>query len=148
MTLKLPLKLSASTQLLRVFFGVLMLATGVGKALNMPGFIGVVDSYQSLPSMLIAPAAWALMLTELGLSLVLLSGRQLVVVAWLLIALHFMYLVWTAVALARGMDLPNCGCFGVYWPRPLRWYSPLEDLFLMLLAIAFWRGSLDKHRSA
>lgn len=112
----------------------------------MPGFIGVVDSYQSLPAMLITPAAWALMLTELGLALVLLSGRQLVLVAWLLIAMHFMYLIWTTAALVRGLDLANCGCFGVYLPRPLRWYSPLEDLFLMLVAIAFWRGCLGQQR--
>jgi hypothetical protein len=31
----------------------------------------------------------------------------------------------------RGLDLDNCGCFGVYLASSLRWYSPLESLALV-----------------
>jgi hypothetical protein len=35
--------------------------------------------------------------------------------------------------------LENCGCFGVFFPQPLRWYSPLEDLVLVGLCLALRR---------
>jgi hypothetical protein len=41
------------------------------------------------------------------------------------------YAVWMAISLARGLELANCGCYGVFFPQPLRWYSPLEDLVLV-----------------
>jgi hypothetical protein len=40
------------------------------------------------------------------------------------------------VTLVRGLDLPNCGCYGVFFPQPLRWYSPLEDLVLVGICYA------------
>jgi hypothetical protein len=76
---------------------------------------------------------------------------EVVVAAWLLarfrprlaavtvVLLHMMYLVWLLVALLRGLEISNCGCFGVFWARPLTWYSPLEDLVLVGLAILYWR---------
>ena len=41
------------------------------------------------------------------------------------------YAIWMTIALLRGLDLPNCGCFGVFFPQPLTWQSPLEDLVLV-----------------
>ena len=35
-------------------------------------------------------------------------------------------------------DIPNCGCFGRFFPQPLRWYSPLEDLVLVAMSYALW----------
>ena len=40
--------------------------------------------------------------------------------------------------LFRGLDLPNCGCYGVFFPQPLRWYSPLEDLALVGLGYVLY----------
>ena len=36
--------------------------------------------------------------------------------------------------LLRGLELPNCGCFGVFYGRPLTWISPLEDVLLIYLS--------------
>lgn len=123
---------------LRGLFFLLMAATGIAKLLDMPGFITVVDSYRSLPAILLAPAAWALMLTELALAAWLLWGRYLRHAALLIVLMHFMYLIWLLMALARGLELENCGCFGVYLARPLTWFTPLEDLSLLLLAGVFF----------
>lgn len=124
---------------LRLFFMLLMLAAASGKLLNMAGFYPVVASYQLLPQPWVTPSAWALALTELLLGLWLFSGRQLRRAALALIALHLFYLLGLLQALLRGLSLKNCGCFGVYWPRPLSLFSPLEDLGLLLLAWAYWR---------
>lgn len=130
--------LPASAQFLRGLFLLLMLSTGVAKLLDMPGFYGIVASYQTLPLLLVAPAAWVLTLTEVMLAAWLLSGRALQNAALLLVLMHLMYLAWLLMALARGLDLPNCGCFGVYLARPLTVLSPVEDLCLLALASAFW----------
>lgn len=126
--------ISASAQFLRGWFLLLLAATGGAKLLDMPGFYSIVASYQALPTALVLPAAWLLVLAELGLAAWLLWGRLLREAAVLLVLMHGIYLVWLLMALARGLKLPNCGCFGVYLAQPLTWYSPLEDAGLLLLA--------------
>lgn len=128
-------------QVLRYLFALLMLATAIGKLLDMPGFYAIVASYRTLPDALVPLCAWALTLTELGLSVWLVLGLRLAQAALVLIAMHAMYFGWTLAALLRGLALGNCGCFGVYWARPLTIYSPLEDLALLALATLLWRAS-------
>ena len=136
-----PRALPVWAQGLRGLFALLMLATAAGKLLDMPGFYAIVASYRSLPAMLVAPSAWALTLAELGLAIWLGSGRRLAQAALVLIAMHAMYFGWTLAALLRGLALSNCGCFGVYWGRPLTAWSPIEDLVLMTLAVLLWRAA-------
>jgi hypothetical protein len=129
----------AARIVLRVFFAVLLTVTGVAKLLDMTGFYEIVRSYQSLPDLVIPPAAWMLALGELVMAAWLLARYRPRWAAITVVLLHLMYLVWLLVALLRGLPLTNCGCFGVFWARPLTWYSPLEDLALAGLAILYWR---------
>lgn len=122
----------------RWFFALLLLASGTGKLLDMAGFYEVVESYRVLPAALIPPSAWALALLELGLVAWLIWGLRLDRAGLALIALHTMYLLWITSALSRGLELDNCGCFGVYFARPLGWYTPLEDMALIALAAWLW----------
>ena len=124
---------------LRFFFVILLAVTGVAKLLDMDGFADVVSSYQSLPAMLVPPAAWLLALGELVLAGWLLARYRTRLAALTVVLLHLMYLGWLLVALLRGLQLPNCGCFGVFWARPLTWFTPLEDLALVVLALWYWR---------
>lgn len=126
-------------QFLRGFFILLMAAAGTGKLLDLPGFYPIVASYQLLPKLLVPPAAWALTLSELLLAAWLLSGRALREAGLALIAMHLFYLFGLAQALLRGLQLDNCGCFGVYFARPLTLWSPVEDAALLALSLAFWR---------
>jgi Methylamine utilisation protein MauE len=125
-------------RLLRGIFILLLLASGLGKAADMAGFYAVVGSYQALPDALIPPSAWLLMLTELVLATWLIGAHHLRWAALTLIGLHLIYLGWTLLALWRGLALDNCGCFGVYFPRPLTWQTPLEDAALLALAFSLW----------
>jgi uncharacterized membrane protein YphA (DoxX/SURF4 family) len=129
----------AARMSLRFFFAILLAVTGVAKLLDMAGFADVVRSYQSLPDILVPPSAWLLAVGELVLAAWLLARYRTRLAAVLVVALHLMYLGWLLAALLRGLQLPNCGCFGVFWARPLTWFSPLEDLALVLLAIWYWR---------
>lgn len=113
---------------LRVVIGSLLLATAAGKLLDMPGFVAVLKSYQALSDWALAPAALAVIGAELLLGLWLLSGRRLAAAALASGAMHPAYSVWAAAALARGLTIPNCGCFGVFLPRPLTRSTVVEDL--------------------
>lgn len=124
---------------LRLFFIALLLASSGGKLLDMPGFIVIVGDYQLLPAVLQAPAAWALALIELALAGWLISGWRLTLAGPALVALHGFFLFGLTLTLLRGIALDNCGCFGVFWARPLSWWSPLEDLLLVALAVWLWR---------
>jgi hypothetical protein len=121
--------------LVHVFFALLMLSSAAGKALDMPGFYGIVATYQLLPFWLIPLASWALTLLEFALGFALLFRQTWLMAAAMLLPLHVFYLLGLSQALLRGLTLTNCGCFGVYWARPLSAYSILEDICLLLLAV-------------
>lgn len=127
----------------RVFFIALMLASATGKLLDMPGFYDIVRSYKMVPELLLIPSAWALTLFELAMGIALISKAWQQVV-WCLIPLHLFYLAGLSQALLRGLHLSNCGCFGVYWARPLTPYSIVEDVVLLSFAVLFY--ALSKPR--
>ncbi len=131
---------------IRVFFVLLLAAASLGKLADMPGFYAVIKSYALLPEAVIPVSAWALAIFEFVLAIWLATGKRIHIAALIVIALHFVYLIWLAIALARGLDIPNCGCFGIYWARPLTWFTPIEDLILLALATVMWR-SLDQKRT-
>lgn len=126
-----------SATILCWLFTALLIVAGAAKLSDMPGFVAVVDTYRVLPEVLLWPAAWALALGELGLGLWLMAGRS-PAAALAVLALHAVYLAWLTLAYARGLDLPNCGCFGVHWPRPLTLQTFLEDGVLLMLAAWLW----------
>lgn len=121
-----------------LFFIWLMFASGTGKLLDMPGFYAVVATYRMMPEALIPPAAWALTLFEIGMGVALVLQKTRARAALLLLPLHLFYLMGMSQALLRGLKLPNCGCFGVYWARPLTPWSLVEDAVLLALAVFLW----------
>lgn len=70
---------------------------------------------------------------------------QLPTGALLAMVLNGFYAMGLIVTFMRGLDLPNCGCYGVFFPQPLRWYSPLEDLVLVGLCYALHAGAHASH---
>jgi uncharacterized membrane protein YphA (DoxX/SURF4 family) len=128
---------------LRIGLGLLILGTGVGKALELSGFVRVMETYSLLPSALLYPVAVAVTASELVLGVWLLSGRRPAPAALTAIAVNLGYAVLLTVTLARGLDLKNCGCFGIFLARPLRWFSPLEDLVVAGLSWLLYRRTAD-----
>jgi Methylamine utilisation protein MauE len=143
--------LAPAQSLLRWAFVLLLAVSSITKLDDISGFEAVVASYRSLPAVLIPSAAMLLALAELALATALVVGPMfatrlnasrawLVVPASALVALHLVYLLWLTIAYLRGLAIPNCGCFGVYWPRPLTLSSLLEDGVLVWLAFWLWRS--------
>ncbi len=127
---------------LRIVLGVLILLMGLGKALDLAGFAAVVETYQlGLSAAQVQLAAYGVTGFELLLGGWLLSGRALRRAGWAAWLLNLGYGVLLTVSLLRGLELSNCGCFGVFFAQPLRWYSPLEDVVLMAASAVLIRGA-------
>jgi hypothetical protein len=129
----------AAARVLRFGIGFLLLATSVGKLLDLGGFARVLNGYEALPQALLVPAAVAITALELVLAGWLLSGRRLAQAAAASAVLHGAYAAWSALALARGLRIENCGCFGVFWARPLTWMTVVEDLVVAGLSVTLSR---------
>jgi hypothetical protein len=126
-----------ATHFVQYFFVLLLAASATGKLADMGGFSAVVATYEVLPILSVPLAAWGLALFELLLAIWLIVAKQIRIAAKCLVALHLVYLIWLLVALLRGLNIPNCGCFGVYFPRPLTVFTLLEDLVLVGLSVWF-----------
>lgn len=120
----------------RWLLAAIFLATGLGKLLDVPGFAAVLGTYRLVPGALLAPAAWALTLAELAIAAGLAWRPALRPAAWVALALALLNAATLTLTLARGIALENCGCFGVFLARPLRPWTPLEDLVLAAFALA------------
>lgn len=110
-------------------------AAAIGKLLDMPGFVGVVGTYRLLPDVLLWPAAIVITAGEAAIAAGLALPRYRRPAAYGAAAMAVGYALGLLITLARGIPLENCGCFGVYFPRPLTIWSPLEDVALLALAL-------------
>jgi uncharacterized membrane protein YphA (DoxX/SURF4 family) len=128
---------------LQVFIGGIFLASAIGKALDLPGFAHVLKTYQAFPDTALLPVATAVTAVEFVLGVWLLSGWNLRISAVVAAGLNTIYAGWMALSLLRGLELTNCGCFGVFFPLPLRWYSPVEDFVLAALCVALNRLAIS-----
>ena len=126
----------APRQFLRFAIGAVLLVTAAGKLLDIAGFADVLKTYAAFPDAILLPLSLAIPLAELALALWLFSGQFLAAAAITSVVMHFLYAAWSAVSVLRGLRLSNCGCFGVFWPRPLGWTTVLEDLVLMAASLA------------
>lgn len=115
-------------RVLRILIGAILVATAVGKLLDVAGFARVVGTYRVFSDSLLMPVAVLIPVAELVLGIWLLSGRRPFPAAMTALAMHMGYAAWSASAVLRGLRLANCGCFGVFWPRPLGWSTVVEDL--------------------
>ena len=128
--------------ILKWFFGLLVVATGVGKLLDNRGFADVILTYQfGLPHPVAMVMGLAVSLFELVLGLSLLStsvkGTQQRN-GLLLILMHAGYVVLATISNLRGLNLINCGCFGVFWGRSLTWATVVEDVVLLSFSVLFY----------
>ena len=125
----------------RILLGLLVFAAGLGKLLDIPGYVAILRTYRLdfVPAALYLPGAVAVVVFELGLGCWILSAWRLATAALLSVAMHAGYLVLLTASLLRGLKLENCGCFGVFLARPLTWYSPLEDAALMAVSYSLFQ---------
>ncbi len=121
--------------LARHLLGLILIATGFGKALDIPGFTQVLANYQLLPPWGNIVMGVTLPFIELITGLGLLTARYLRAAASSAVILHIMLLTAASVTMWRGIHLDNCGCFGVFLARPLGVQTLIEDSLLLLLSL-------------
>ena len=124
---------------LQLCVGGILIASALGKSLDVAGFVDVLRTYRFFPEATLQTTAWSVMAVEAVVGLWILSGWRLRQAACVAGVVNVGYTVWMTVSLARGLELENCGCYGVFFPQPLRWYSPLEDLVLVAACAGLWR---------
>lgn len=122
------------TGVLRIFIATILLTTGAGKALDISGFVEVIITYQVFANWMLYPVAFSMIVTELSLSFWLFSGWKIFWGALASLGLHSVFALWATVAILRGLDIPNCGCFGVFFARPLDGWTIFEDLVMVALS--------------
>ena len=113
---------------LQYLIGGTLIASAVAKALDLPGFAEILRTYEAFPEAALFSLALTITILELILGTWILLGFRLRLGATVAAGMGVGYACWMTLTLLRGLQLPNCGCFGVFFPRPLTWVSPLEDL--------------------
>jgi uncharacterized membrane protein YphA (DoxX/SURF4 family) len=135
---------NALSLFLRIFIGGIIFASSVGKVLDLPGFAEVLRAYRVFPGAMLGVIAAEVAALEFVLSIWMLMGWHLQTSALVAAGLNAGYAIWMTISLVRGLELSNCGCFGVFFPQPLRWYSPIEDLILVTLCYVLYRLTRSK----
>ena len=130
--------------ILRVFIGLVLLATAAGKLMDVRGFAGVLRTYEAFAEDALLPVAIGVPLAELALALWLFSGRRMAGAAAGALAMQLVYAGWAAASVLSGLKLANCGCFGVFLARPLGWRTVLEDL--VMAGLSAWLLALARRR--
>jgi len=120
---------------LRWVLGLTLVTTALGKALDVPGFRDVLRDYDLFPVWSLWLIALTMPLVEAVIAATMLTGRWLRAGILASGLLHGGFAVVLTVELLRGVDLQNCGCFGVFLARPLTWFSPLEDLVMLSITL-------------
>jgi uncharacterized membrane protein YphA (DoxX/SURF4 family) len=124
---------------LQFLVGSVLLGSAIGKGLDLPGFVEILKTYQAFSEITLGPLAYSITLGEFVLGLWILSGRHLKQSALVAAGMNGLYAAWMTMTLLRGLELPNCGCFGVFFPRPLTWASPIEDLVMVVICVSLSR---------
>lgn len=122
-------------QIPRWFVGVVLVATGLGKVLDIAGFVHVLAAYDLLPHWLNLGLAYSLPFIELATGICLIARLQLLMAACIAVGLHVLLLTAVVTTLWRGIAVANCGCFGVFLARPLTAGTAVEDAAMLALSL-------------
>ncbi len=126
--------------MVRIYLSLLLLAMATGQLLDVRGFVEIMETYQLGDGESVAWClAAGLVAGQLSAAAVMLGPKRwrkhgamlavVVAVAWTMLAVQ---------AFARGLQIDNCGCFGVYLGQELRWYVLVQDAAFIGVAAWAW----------
>ena len=129
---------------LKFLFLVLLFSTAIGKLLDIPGFADVIETYQfGLTGVVASVLGLSIALFELQLALYMLRKPLSWIIGMLLTVMHSGYTLLAIITLSRGIDIQNCGCFGVFLARPMTPMTIVEDLILTAMSAMYWYLSIQ-----
>ncbi len=110
-----------------------------GQAFSFPTFVDALETYDFAPDAVVPVVALALIGGE-AVAGVGLWRRRSSSAAVLGLTVAAVWTLLAAQAFARGLVVPNCGCFGRWLTQELRWWVLLEDAeFVFLAGWVLWR---------
>lgn len=116
----------------------ILLVAAIGKLLDNRHFADVLAQWRLFPEWSLLGLGVIGSLAELLLALWLLSGKQLPKAALVSVLFHLCYSLATTITVLRGIQLPDCGCFGIFFKHPLDWKMVRGDLFFTLLSFLLY----------
>jgi uncharacterized membrane protein YphA (DoxX/SURF4 family) len=119
----------------RLIVGGILLYAGFMKAMApLAEFVAAIDAYHLLPYKVITPLAFGLPWIEMWVGIFLIAGYAMRLSASLATMLFTMFFGVLGSAIARGIDLSSCGCFGS------ETMSPRQTIGMDAILLAFSIG--------
>lgn len=127
----------------RWVFAGLLLSMALGQSLSLPESVDAIGSYRVTGEAGSSLLAWFLLLLQAlaGAGLLWSSPRLRPVAGWVGLTVA---LAWSALAVqafARGLSIPNCGCFGRFLAQELSWWVLVQDAYFVVLALLALRSA-------
>ncbi len=143
--------------MVRIYLSVLLLAMAAGQLVDLPGFVAIIEDY-SVGSGVAWPLAIALTAGEVAAGgATLFTRRRRGEGAAIAVAVTVLWSALAVQALARGLSVDNCGCFGVYFGQRLSGWILVQDAWFVGTAVwawlslsgglASWKSKASKQRS-
>lgn len=132
----------------RIILGAVYLGMAVGQLVSWREMPAILGAYQAVPAGAVPWLAGGLVVGELvcGVWFLARPRAQTLAPVW---AYTVVALVWAglgAQAYLRGLELDNCGCFGMYLTQRLSWFVLLQDALLLGYAAVMIRSGLRARR--
>lgn len=127
--------------ILRLVLGVLYLAQAAGQLAAAPLMPAILAAY-GLPLAVGLALAVLLVVGELtcGLWFVLRPRSRALTPVLIYLGVTLTFALLGVQALARGIEVANCGCFGVYFSQRLSLFVLAQDALLLLYGALLVRG--------
>jgi hypothetical protein len=129
---------------LRIILGALYVGMAAGQLASWPAMPGILRAYDVAPAGMLPWLAAVLIAAELltGAWLLFRPRSRALTPVWVYTAVALIWAVLGAQAIARGLAVHNCGCFGRYLSQRLSWFTLAQDGLLLVYAAIMIRGAV------
>jgi hypothetical protein len=80
-----------------------------------------------------------MVMVELKISEDLFRNINIKVNALAATALHICFTLLASLTLLRGIEVPNCGCLGIFWAMPLTFITVAEGIFMVGVCVLLFK---------
>ncbi|EST38298.1 hypothetical protein N566_08250 [Streptomycetaceae bacterium MP113-05] len=129
--------------ILRLVLGVLLVVMALGQLFSFGTMPDILSSYGVTGGAASTALAVALIAAESvgGVWFLVRPRSTALTPVWIYTGVSVLWAALAVQAYARGLDLDNCGYFGVYLSQQLRWFVLVEDALMLLYAAVLLRGA-------
>ncbi|MBH1938036.1 hypothetical protein I5Q34_27850 [Streptomyces sp. AV19] len=128
---------------LRIVLGTVCTAMAVGQLASIGEMPRILAAYGPAGGAATTASAVALIVGELvcGVWFLARPRSRAIVPVWVYTAVAVLWSTLAMQAYARGLTVPNCGCFGIYLSQSLSWFVLVQDALMLIYAALLLRGS-------